>query len=134
MAWSGSTLDVPLAAAVFDAIRTAQVVPLAASACGSPVGVARSLSGSGASGGRVGRDSRAAELRGAAAVPTRGWGLGGPAGLLGVGSVRRTGGGATRAALGSPGGASRVSGLTGLFLRSGVSAEQLADLIRPKSD
>ena len=50
----------------------------AAAAGGSPVGVARGLSRPGASSGRGGRDRRAAELRGAAAVPTRGRGLGGP--------------------------------------------------------
>ena len=88
----------------------------------------------------VARVDVTAELRGAAAVPTRGRGLGGPTGLLGVGSVGaagRKGGYATRAALSSPSGPSRVSGRTGLFLRSGVSggsAEQIADLIRPKPD
>jgi len=57
-----------------------------------------------------------------------------------VGSVctfGREGGCATRAALSSPSGPSRVRGRTGLFLRSGVSggsAERIADLIRPKPD
>jgi len=135
---------VPLAAALAGVILTARTSLLgtarAAAAGGSPVGLARGLSGPNAGGGRGRRDRRAAELRGAAAVPTRGRRLGGPTGLLGVDSVGaagRKGGFATRAALSSPSGPSRVSGPTGLFLQSGVSggcAEQIADLIRPKPD
>jgi len=78
---SGQTLDVPLIAALAGVIRTAWTALLGtarvAAVCGILVGVARSLRGPGAGGGRCGRDRRAAVLRGAADVPTRGRGLGG---------------------------------------------------------